>query len=51
MTVINKWNGNLYNILKESGKNIELRRFSDGKILTIQKSEFFFSYKPYNQKT
>lgn len=47
MIVINKWNGKLYKVLKESGKNIELERCSDKVILTVSKSEYNFSYKPY----
>lgn len=50
MTVINKWNNNLYEIVKDSGTNIELRRNSDGEIFSISKSEFNFSYKPYLKK-
>ena len=49
-TVINKWNGRLYEVVNESGNNIELRRCSDGETLTIAKSEYVFSYKPSGVK-
>ena len=45
-TVINKWNGGLYEVVKDSGNNVELKRCSDGATLTIAKSEYAFSYKP-----
>jgi len=51
MIVINKWNGKLYKILKDSGNNIELERCSDSVVFTISKSEYNFSYKPLNKKT
>lgn len=51
MIVINKWNGKLYKILNDSGNNIELERCSDKVKLSISKSEYNFSYKPYKQKT
>lgn len=51
MIVINKWNGKLYKVLNDSGNNIELERCSDNKLLSISKSEYSFSYKPYKQKT
>ena len=44
--VKNKWNGGLYEVVADSGKEIELRRCSDGVSLTIAKSEYCFSYKP-----
>lgn len=44
--VKNKWNGGLYEVVTDSGKNVELKRCSDGVTLTIAKSEFAFSYKP-----
>ena len=46
MIVKNKWNGNLYEIIKDAGKEIELKRLSDGTTLKIAKSEYAFSYKP-----
>lgn len=49
--VINKWNNGLYEIRKDDGKEIEMKRCSDGVILTIAKSEFSFSYKPFIKKT
>lgn len=45
-TVRNKWNGGLYEVIKETADEIELRRCSDGATLTIAKSEYVFSYKP-----
>lgn len=51
MIVINKWNGKLYKVLNDSGNNIELERCSDKMKLSISKSEYIFSYKPYKQKT
>ena len=49
-TVINKWNGGLYEVVNDSGKNVELKRDSDGVTLTITKSEYIFSYKPSDEK-
>lgn len=49
-TVINKWNGGLYEVIKETAGEIELRRCSDKTTLTIAKSEYIFSYKPSDQK-
>ncbi len=51
MIVINKWNGKLYKILNESGNEVELERCSDEATVTITRSEYNFSYKPYKQKT
>lgn len=51
MIVINKWNGKLYKVLNDSGNNVELERCSDKMKLSISKSEYNFSYKPYKQKT
>lgn len=48
--VKNKWNGRLYEVVSESGNNVELKRCSDGSTFTIAKSEYTFSYKPYNEK-
>ena len=50
MTVKNKWNGGFYEVIKESGNDVELKRCSDGVTLTIAKSEFAFSYKPSDVK-
>ena len=44
--VKNKWNGGLYEVIKETAGEIELRRCSDNATLTIAKSEYTFSYKP-----
>lgn len=51
MTVINKWNGGLYEVLNKSGNEVELRRCSDSAILTIAKSEYTFSYRPYKKRS
>lgn len=48
-TVINKWNGGLYEVINESGNEVELRRCSDGVTLIIAKSEYAFSYKPFKK--
>lgn len=47
MKVINKWNNGEYEIVNDFGKDIELRRCSDGVVFKIAKSEFTFSYKPF----
>ena len=44
-TVINKWNGGLYEVVNDSGNNVELKRCSDGLVFTIAKSEYSCSYK------
>lgn len=44
MIVLNKWNNKEYTILNEDEKLIELKRNDDNKIITINKSEFNFSY-------
>ena len=49
-TVKNKWNGGMYEIVKEAGNEIELRRCSDGTVFKIAKSEYTFSYKPSSEK-
>ena len=46
MTVKNKWNNRLYEVINDFGNKIELRRCSDGSIFTIDKSEYIFSYQP-----
>ena len=48
--VKNKWNGWLYEVINESGNNVELKRCSDGATFTISKSEYTFSYKPSDGK-
>lgn len=47
--VINKWNSKLYEVVNESGNNIDLKRCSDGVTFTIAKSEYTFSYKPFKK--
>lgn len=49
-TFKNKWNGGLYELIKETANEVELKRDSDGVSLTIAKSEFYFSYKPFPKK-
>lgn len=49
-TVVNKWNGDFYEVLNEAENEIELRRCSDGVVFTIAKSEYIFSYKPSDEK-
>lgn len=51
MTVQNKWNGGFYEVIKEAGNEVILKRLSDGMTLTIAKSEYVFSYKPDGKKT
>lgn len=46
MTVKNKWNDGLYEVIDDSKKEIVLKRLSDNATLTIAKSEYTFSYKP-----
>ena len=46
MTVRNKWNGGLYEVVDNSKNEIVLKRLSDNATLTIAKSEYTFSYKP-----
>lgn len=50
MIVKNKWNGGLYEVVKDSGDKIELKRLSDEVVFTIAKSEYTFSYKSSNEK-
>ena len=47
MLVVNKWNNGAYEVVKDFGKEIELKRCSDGTVFKIAKSEFTFSYKPF----
>lgn len=49
MIVKNKWNGGLYEVTKETASEVELRRCSDNATLTIAKSEYGFSYKPFKK--
>ena len=46
MTVKNKWNGGLYEVVEDSKNEVVLKRLSDGMTLIIAKSEYVFSYKP-----
>lgn len=50
MTVKNKWNNGLYEVQKDNGNTIVLKRCSDGTIFEIVKSEFNFSYKKSIEK-
>lgn len=43
-TVKNKWNGKLYTVLAMNDCEVTLER-EDGSQFTIQKKEYFFSYK------
>ena len=45
MTVRNKWNDGLYEVVDDSKNEIVLKRLSDKATLTIAKSEYTFSYK------
>lgn len=45
MTVKNKWNGGLYEVIDDSKNDIVLKRLSDNTIFKIAKSEYTFSYK------
>lgn len=40
----NKWNGELYEVLKENGKTVVLKKCSTGKMVEIERSEYVFSY-------
>ena len=44
MMAINKWNGKVYTVFRESVKTFELQR-ADGSEFEMQKSEFYFNYK------
>ena len=46
MTVRNKWNGGLYEVVNDSKNEVVLKRLSDKTTFTIAKSEYTFSYKP-----
>ena len=46
MTVKNKWNDDLYEVVDASKNQIVLKRLSDNATITIAKSEYTFSYKP-----
>ena len=46
----NKWTGKLYEVVKDDGAVITLEDCLDNRVFTIAKSEFNFSYKPYNKK-
>lgn len=42
--VVNKWNGRTYKVLERKDCDVVLQR-EDGSQFTIQKKEYFFSYK------
>lgn len=44
MKVINKWNGNTYTVVSSFTNEVTLQR-ADGSEFTINKSEFYFSYR------
>ena len=48
--VKNKWNGQLYEVVKDNGNTIVLKRCSDGTVFEIAKSEYSFSYKLSDKK-
>lgn len=48
--VKNKWNGKLYEVVKDDGVTVVLKRCSDGSIFKIAKSEYIFSYKLSDKK-
>lgn len=48
--VQNKWNGKLYEVIKDDGVTVILKRCSDGTIFEIAKSEYNFSYKSPSKK-
>ena len=50
MTVKNKWNNGLYEVQKDNGSSVVLKRHSDGTVFEIAKSEFYFSYKKAIEK-
>lgn len=50
MIVLNKWNNKIYEVISENGNEVELRRCADNSCFTIAKSEYAFSYKPFQIK-
>ena len=48
--VKNKWNGKLYEVVKDDGVTVVLKRCSDESIFKIAKSEYIFSYKLSDKK-
>lgn len=50
MMVQNKWNNKIYEVIFENGNEVELRRCADNSCFTIAKSEYAFSYKPFQIK-
>ena len=48
--VKNKWNGKLYEVVKDNGVTVVLKRCSDGTVFEIAKSEYNFSYKLSDKK-
>jgi hypothetical protein len=47
LLVRNKWNGHFYKVKNMTDKEVTLER-EDGTELTINKSEYFFSYSEKN---
>lgn len=47
MKVKNKWNSKTYEVVKEEGITVTLKR-EDGSMFTITKSEFHSTYKKLN---
>ena len=50
MEVKNKWNNKLYEVVKDDGVAVTLKRCLDGAVFTIAKSEFNFSYKSHKKE-
>lgn len=44
MQVVNKWNNNTYEVVKQEGNMVSLKR-ADGSVFTISYTEFKFSYR------
>lgn len=47
MKVKNKWNSKIYEVVKEEGITVTLKR-EDGSMFTITQSEFHSTYKKLN---
>lgn len=50
MIVLNKWNNKVYEVISQDENKVELRRCADNSCFTIAKSEYAFSYKPFQIK-
>lgn len=47
MKVKNKWNSKIYEVVKEEGIMVTLKR-EDGSMFTITQSEFYSAYNKFN---